>query len=144
MSTDVLESPFVLEYEYKRSLGPIIGRFLTGLRERRIEGVRTRTGRVLVPPTEYDPETGDPVEDWVELGQQGEVITWTWVSAPRPTHPLQRPFAWALVRLDGAHSAMIHAVDAPQATMATGLRVRVRWRDETVGSIRDIACFEVA
>jgi uncharacterized OB-fold protein len=26
--------------------------------------------------------------------------------------------------------------------MRTGMRVRVRWRDETMGEILDIACFE--
>jgi hypothetical protein len=33
-------------------------------------------------------------------------------------------------------------VDADEASMRTGLRVRVRWADEPSGSILDIACFE--
>ena len=38
---------------------------------------------------------------------------------------------------------MLHAVDAGSAAaMRTGMRVRPRWADERVGSIRDIACFE--
>ena len=38
---------------------------------------------------------------------------------------------------------MLHAVDAGSATaMRTGMRVRARWADSTVGHIRDIACFE--
>lgn len=143
MPADVLESPFVLEYTYKRSTGPVIGRFLTGLRAGKIEGVRTRSGKVLIPPTEYDPATGEAIEDWVEVGQQGEVLTWTWVSDPEPAHPLEKPFAWALIRLDGADTALLHAVDAPRDDMVTGLRVRVRWTPEPIGSIRDIACFEV-
>ena len=52
-----------LEYTYRRSVGPVLGRFFAGLRERRIEGVRTRAGRVLVPPAEYDPETGEATSD---------------------------------------------------------------------------------
>ena len=36
---------------------PVIGRFLTGLRDGRILAVRLADGRVLVPPTEYDPAT---------------------------------------------------------------------------------------
>jgi hypothetical protein len=40
---------------------------------------------------------------------------------------------------------MLHAVDVPDpAQMRTGMRVQVRWADETVGHIRDIACFEPA
>jgi hypothetical protein len=37
---------------------------------------------------------------------------------------------------------MLHAVDAGDALrMKTGMRVRVRWREETSGEIQDIACF---
>jgi uncharacterized OB-fold protein len=47
------------------------------------------------------------------------------------------------VQLDGADTAMLHAVDAgEESKMRTGMRVRVRWREETVGEILDIACFE--
>ena len=141
---DVLAAPHVIEYPYTRSVGPVIGRFLAGLRDRRIEGIRARDGRVLVPPTEYDPETGEPLDEFVEVGQAGVVTTWAWVSSPRRNHPLDdRPFAWALVRLDGADTALLHAVDTgDEARMATGMRVRVRWRDQTAGEIRDIVCFE--
>ncbi len=137
-----LSAPHVLEYAYRRSVGPVLGRFFTGLRERRIEGVRTARGTVLVPPAEYDPQTGDAAGDFVEVGQSGVVTTWAWVARPRPNHPLDRPFAWALIRLDGADVAMLHVVDAgAESRMATGMRVAVRWRAETVGRIQDIECF---
>ena len=142
MSPD-LSAPYVLEYPYKRSVGPVIGRFLAGLRDRRIEGVRTASGRVVVPPTEYDPETGEPVGDFVEVASSGVVTTWAWVMAPRPNHPLSRPFAFALIRLDGADTALLHAVDAGSIdAMKTGMRVEARWRAERVGHIRDIECFQ--
>ncbi|MCZ6569177.1 MAG: DNA-binding protein, partial [Deltaproteobacteria bacterium] len=51
---EVLSAGYALEYTYTRSVGPAIGRFLTGLRERRIEGVVGSDGRVIVPPTGYD------------------------------------------------------------------------------------------
>jgi uncharacterized protein len=138
-----MTAPYVLQYAYRRSVGPVIGRFLTGLRDGRIEGVRTRAGRVLVPPTEYDPDSGEPVREFVEVGQAGRVTTWAWVDKPRRSHPLDRPFAWALIQLDGADTAMLHAVDArAPAQMETGMRVKVRWRDERVGAIQDIAWFE--
>ena len=139
-----LSAPYVLEYTYRRSVGPVIGRFLTALREGRMEGVRTLSGKVLVPPAEYDPETGQAVGEAVEVGQAGVVVTWAWVSSPRRNQPLAKPFAWALVKLDGADTAMLHAVDAPREEMKTGMRVKVRWRPERerAGEIQDIACFE--
>jgi len=57
---------------------------------------------------------------------------------------LAHPFAWALVKLDGADVEMLHAVDAgsPDA-MRAGARVAVRWAAERVGGINDIACFDL-
>jgi len=136
-------APHVVEYAYRRSVGPVLGRFFSGLREGRIEGVRTRSGRVLVPPQEYDPDTGEAVSDFVEVGTSGVVTTWSWIPKPRPKHPLDRPFAWALIQLDGADTALLHVVDAgDESRMKTGLRVRARFRDECKGEIQDIACFE--
>jgi uncharacterized OB-fold protein len=142
--SEILSAPHVLEYPYRRSVGPVLGRFFTGLRARRILGVRTRTGRVLCPPSEADPETGAAVsDDFVEVGPGGVVTTFAWVTQPRAKQPLARPFAYALVRLDGADTALLHAVDAGDpARMRTGMRVRPRWRGETVGEIGDIECFE--
>lgn len=139
----VLTAPYTLKYTYRRSTGPLIGRFLAGLQEKRLLGARTRGGDVLVPPPEYAPGTGEPLVELVEVAATGVVTTWAWVSEPRDRDPLSHPFAWALVRLDGASSSMLHVVDAglPER-MSTGMQVRVRWREVRAGSIRDIACFE--
>jgi uncharacterized OB-fold protein len=140
-----LTADHVLEFPggYTRTTGPVIGRFLTELRDRRLVGVRTAGGRVLVPPLEYDPDSGEPVTDeYVEVGPGGTVEAWAWVSVPRPGHPLDRPFAWALIRLDGADTAIVHAVDTGDSkALRRGLRVRARWKDHPAGHITDIACF---
>lgn len=143
MAGEILVATNVLEYPYTRTVGPVLGAFFTGLKQGRIRGVRGADGRVLVPPTEYDPVTGEDLDELVQVGQAGVVTTWAWVYQPRDKHPLDRPFAWALVRLDGADTALLHAVDAGDpALMSTGMRVRVRWREERAGEIQDIACFE--
>lgn len=137
------ESTYTLELPYRRSVGPVVGAFLTGLRDGQVLGSRTAAGRVIVPPLEYDPDTGDAVDELVPVGQSGTVTTWAWVDEPLRKHPLDRPFAWALVRLDGADTAFLHALDAgtPDA-VRTGLRVRIRWRAEREGHLTDIECFE--
>ena len=133
-----------LEFPYRRSVGPVIGAFLGALRDRRVLGVRTASGRVLVPPLEYDPDTGDAAGDLVEVADTGVVTSSAWVAEPLRNHPLDRPFAWVLVTLDGADTGLLHALDSgsPEAA-ATGTRVRIRWADETEGKITDIACFEL-
>jgi uncharacterized OB-fold protein len=134
---------FTMELPYRRSLGPVVGAFLTGLRDRTIRGSKTAGGRVLVPALEYDPETGDAATELVEVGQTGTVRSWSWVEEPLRKHPLQHPFAWALVQLDGADTALLHALDAGSIDrVSTGMRVSVRWNDERRGHITDIACFE--
>jgi len=132
----------ILEYTYTRSTGPALGEFLGGLRDRRIIGRRGTDGRVLVPPSDYDPVTSEDLTESVEVADTGTVTTWAWNEQPLEGQPLDRPFAWALVRLDGADTGMVAAVDVagPEA-MATGMRVRARWADNPVGSIRDLVCF---
>ncbi len=132
---------------YTRSTGPVIGRFLAELRDGRLVGVRTPDGRVLLPPLEYDPVTAAPIGDdgFVPVGPAGTVTAWAWVTRPREAHPLRQPFGWALIRMDGADTAILHAVDTAgePERMRTGLRVRPRWREasERTGHIRDIECF---
>jgi uncharacterized OB-fold protein len=139
---ELLTAPLVIEYPFTRTTGPVLGAFLTGLRERVIVGTKTSDGRVLVPPMEYDPATGAPLTELVEVGPAGTVTTWAWVHHPRPKDPLDRPFAWALIRIDGAESALLHAVDAGSMdAMHTGLKVTPRWREEREGHINDIECF---
>jgi uncharacterized OB-fold protein len=136
---------WTLEFPYRRSVGPVIGAFLTGLRERRVVGVRTAGGRVLVPPFEYDPETGEAASELVDVASEGVIEHAAWVPEPLRIHPLDRPFAWALVRLDGADTSLLHALDCGSADRATpGARVRIKWSAETTGHLNDIECFELA
>ncbi|MET9585329.1 OB-fold domain-containing protein [Streptomyces sp. NPDC006539] len=140
---DVLSAPLVVEFPFTRSLGPVQSAFLTGLRERTVLGVRTGDGRVLVPPVEYDPVTAEELRELAEVATTGTVTTWAWNPAPRRDQPLATPFAWVLVKLDGADTALLHVLDAPgPEAMNTGMRVRIRWAPRRTGAITDIACFE--
>lgn len=140
----MLKATHVLEYTYTRSVGPVIGAFLTGLRQGRILGARGSGRRVVVPPVEYDPITSERSGELVEVGPGGAVASWAWTEHPTPDQPLQRPFAWALVTLDGATTAMLHVVDAgsPQS-MRSGMRVQAKFRPEAErrGHVLDIECF---
>ena len=137
-----LSAPLTLSFDYTRSVGPTLGKFFTALRQRRILGVRGSDGRVHVPPAEYDPVTYEPLAEMVPVATVGTVQSWTWQPEPLEGQPLDRPFAWALIKLDGADTTLLHAVDAgsPDA-ISTGTRVHVHWVDEPVGAITDIAYF---
>ncbi|WP_411142653.1 Zn-ribbon domain-containing OB-fold protein [Streptomyces sp. x-80] len=139
---DIRTAPLVVEFPFTRSLGPVQSAFLTGLREGTVLGVRAGDGRAIVPPAEYDPVTAEEIRELVEVGSTGTVTTWAWNPAPRRGQPLATPFAWVLVRLDGADTALLHALDVPgPESVHTGLRVRIRWAAQRTGAITDIACF---
>ncbi|WP_173675083.1 Zn-ribbon domain-containing OB-fold protein [Mycolicibacter terrae] len=139
-----LSAPLGLSFDYTRSTGPVLGEFFTALRERRIVGVRGSDGRVYVPPAEYDPVSYEQLTEIVPVASVGTVVSWTWQPAPLEGQPLDTPFAWALIKLDGADVPMLHAVAAEGPDqISTGTRVHVHWADEPVGAITDIAYFAI-
>lgn len=146
----VLSASLTPSFDYTRSTGPILGAFFTGLRDGRLVGVRDSRGSVHLPPVEFDPHTRAALTELVEVGSgagiEGLVVVWTWVSEPTDVHRLDSPFAWALVRFDGADTAILLPLvaDGPGSLSAqsvrTGMRVRLRWSAERTGTIHDIAC----
>ena len=138
----VFSEEFELGYTYTRTTGPIIGRFLTALRDKKIVGIKSCDGSVIVPPMEFDPVTTEPLTEFVDVADTGTVQTWCWVHRPHPKHPLDKAFAWAFILLDGADVPLVHCVSVnDESEMLSGLRVQAKWVDEPVGSITDIACF---
>jgi len=141
---EILNQAFELGFTYTLSTGPVVGRFLTELKKRNIVGIKASDGRVVVPPMEYDPDTAEELSEFVEVGQEGEIVSFAWVKEPREAQPMYVPFAWAMIKLDGADVPMIHCVAAAaESDVATGSRVKAVWADETIGFITDICCFEL-
>ena len=126
-----------IKFPYNRSLGPVIGAFMTGLAEKRILGIRSGD-RVIVPPLEWDPDTGaELADDLVEVGPAGTVKSWTWVPS-RPTSTRSTPFGFALIRLDGADTPILHAVDAGSSTRCRRHARRAPVEGQRIGHITDI------
>ncbi len=141
-SDAVLTAPYTLAYPYKRSLGAVLSAFFTALRDGQLLGAKTSTGDVICPPTEYAPWTGEATRELVPVGPGGEVTAWTWVEQPGDKHPLDHPFAFALIRLEGATSTTLHVVDTgDERAMKTGMRVTALWATDRTGTMRDIAAF---
>ena len=139
---ELLTAELIIEYPFSRTTGPVIGAFFTALREGFIVGIRGSDGRVIVPPFEYDPQTSEPLTEIVEVADEGEIVSWAWSGEPLEGQPLDHPFGWALIKLDGADTPMLHAVDAgSEDAVSTGMRVQAKWRDEREGHINDIECF---
>jgi uncharacterized OB-fold protein len=134
-------------FPYKHSTGETIGRFLAALKEQKtIWGQRVAGLGVVVPPLGYSEIDASPGGDWVEVASTGTVTAVAVVHEPiAGLHPSAAPFAYVLVKLDGADTALAHVVTADLDRLRIGSRVEAVWAPdgERRGSIRDIACFRV-
>lgn len=137
----------VMEFPYKHSTGPTVGRFLAGLKEQKtIWGQRVSGQGVVVPPVGYSEVDGSDGGDWVAVKDSGVVTAVAIVHDPiAGLHPSSGPFAFVLVRLDGADTAMAHVVMDNLDQVKIGVRVQAVWApdDQRTGTIRDIACFRL-
>jgi hypothetical protein len=138
-----LTQAYRLDYAYKRGLGPVLGAFFNGLRHGQLLGVRSAADEVFCPPSEYHPKSGESLSEMVKLTGAGELVHVFWVAEPLPHHPLSRPFAFALIRLDQCTGNFLHIVDTDgdESLARAGLRVAPRWADERHGSILDLQSF---
>lgn len=140
----VLPEDWHLHYEYVA--GPVTTRFLRGLEEGRIEGVRSpKAGVVYVPPRAYCERTFEPIDEWVEVGPEGTIEAATIVAQQFEGYR-QVPFALAYVLLDGADTALVNYVEMEiddieeaAARLARGTRVRAVFKDEREARITDFA-----
>jgi uncharacterized OB-fold protein len=136
-----------LDFDYKHSTGSTIGRFLAGLKEQKqIWGQRAAPQGVVVPPLGYCEVDGSPTSEWVALPDTGTVTAVATVeNAPEGLYPFPTPFAYVLVKLDGADTAMAHVVRDRVADLRVGSKVQAKWAadDQRTGSILDIECFRL-
>ncbi|HVN84132.1 MAG TPA: OB-fold domain-containing protein [Candidatus Binatia bacterium] len=151
VATDTPVAPLsqkqVMEFPYKHSTGETVGRFLAGLKiQKKIWGQRANGQGVVVPPTGYSEVDASPAGEWVEVSDSGTVTAVAKVQQPiAGLHPSATPFAFALIKLDGADTALPHIITDELARARVGARVQAVWKadDERVGSLRDIASFRV-
>lgn len=145
MQEATMHQDSVMEFPYRHSTGETIGRFLAGLKEqKKIWGQRVAGQGVVVPPVGYSEVDGTAGAEWVEVGPEGVVTAFAIVHHPiERLHPFDRPFAFVLVRLDGADTALPHVVKEDLERLRVGARAAAVWKPdgERVGSLRDIECF---
>lgn len=145
--TEPMTADMVSEFVYKHSTGDTVGRFLAGLKEqKKIWGQRVAGLGVAVPPVGYSEADGSDAGEWVEVSSRGTVTAVARVFHPiSELHPSDLPFAFVLVRLDGADTGLAHIVVDDLEKLFVGSRVEAVWRadEERIGSIRDISHFRV-
>ena len=134
---------------------PIRSRYTCGLAGERFFREIMDKGRLMgvrcpeceytyVPPTLFCERCFSKLEDWVEVGPEGIVESFTILTVALDGSPLEEPEVMALIRLDGADSVLVHRLGGVKLDdLAIGLRVKVVFKPhkQREGSILDIAHF---
>ena len=135
----------VIRVPYTWAAGVVASKFYAGLRNKRIYGVRCPTCRiVLVPPKKTCHRCFGELSEWVEVGHEGILQTFTVVHYHEPElHPLKAPFAYGIIKLDGADTGMTHIIaEADMKALKEGMRVKAVFREKPEGNYLDIEYFK--
>ncbi len=129
----ILEGTIQIPFKY--AAGIASSRFLAALRDdmKILGSPCTACGTTFCPARSFCPTCGADLPDVVELATEGELTSWTEIAGKG---------LFALVKLDGAGTAILHRLLAEPAGLKTGIRVRARFARERQGSILDLEGFE--
>ncbi len=142
---------------YRWDSGVAIGRFLEGLRDGKVLGVRChRCNRTVTPPRAFCEWCFKPMDEWVELADTGTINTFSICYITWDMQPLEVPQIPAVIEIDGTTPRVGflhligglrgHTVEAIRNEIRVGQRVRAVWKPapQRDGAITDILYFTPA
>ena len=136
---------------YKFAVGPTFNRFYEGLKEEKILGNKCpECGNILVPARTFCPTCYVDMGEWIEVSQEGEVMSWTIANYEFFGRAVDTPFIGALIRLNGTDCNFLHFIggfdlndqDNVKGKIRPGTKVKAVWSDEKTGHFLDIKYFE--
>ena len=145
----VIEAEVRIPYEL--AFGPTWHRFYEEFKKEKIFGTRCPTcRRVLVPARTFCPRCFVDMDEWVEVSQEGVVMSWALTDYEYFGMPTTPPFINSVIKLDETDCGIVHLIggfdlndiDIVERTVRTGMRVRAVWKEERTGCIMDIKYFE--
>ncbi|MFC4006971.1 Zn-ribbon domain-containing OB-fold protein [Nonomuraea purpurea] len=146
--TELITIPGHWGFDYTYFAGEAASRFFAELKDnRRVMGARCPScRRVLVPARAFCDACFERTGDWVEVGPEGTLETFTIIATAFPGLP-EPPIVMAYVTLDNADTALVNLVlgldlrdvDAAAARLQRQPRVRAQFVAEPHGRITDFA-----
>jgi hypothetical protein len=98
---------------------------------------------VFIPPRKTCGRCFSKEMEWRELSDEGSVMTFTIPKENSEIDPLEKPFAYALIKLDGADTSLAHLIaEFNEAGLKAGARVKAVFREDPQGNILDIEYFK--
>lgn len=146
-----------ISVDQKFSTGPIMGKFLNALKDKKILANQCPTcGRMQLPAREVCAECRVRVDNFVEVGPKGQVryMEYVYYAFPDPLTGATRetPYGMGMLLLDGCkgNDIFMHLIRRDQIDRIeggwnekSGTRVRPVWNENRTGSIFDIKYFEI-
>jgi len=144
----------VLRVPYEMAVGPVWTRFFEGFKQKKILGTKcNECGRTLVPARPFCPRCFKPMDEWMEVAQEGTIISWSYVNYTYfgmtqdmiPQVPVS-------VKLDGTDCGWlfgniggfdVNNFDLVNAKVKVGGRIKAVWRNEPEGNMLDIDHWEI-
>ncbi len=139
----VCESRIKVPYAWQA--GETASRFLLALKdEKKFLGKKcTKCAKVLVPPRKSCPYCFVETGDWEDVSDEGVVETYTIVRRDTGILPMEPPFVYAVIKLDGADTGLVHIVsDVTPEEMKEGMRVKAVFAEERTGKMLDVKYFK--
>ena len=142
---------FELSLPYRLAYGPTWTRFFEGLQTEKIFGTKcNKCARVLVPARRFCPQCFVDIDEWVEVADEGKIVSWAMINFEFYGQPKKPPYIAAMIQLDGADVGMFHMVDGfdmsnldkVREMLSIGRKVKAVWRQQKTGHILDIEYFK--
>lgn len=133
-----------IKVPYQWSTGVVGTRFFKAIRdEKKILGARCdKCRKVYVPPTKTCGECFAACADWVAVGPEGTLVAVTQAHFDSKAHAVPKPI-FAVIRLDGADTNILHLLADPLERVPIGSRVRAVFKEIRTGGILDIDHFQL-
>lgn len=129
---------------YNWTTGKTAGMMLTAIRdEKKFIGFKCpKCGKVYAPAKDICGECFVILDlDPIDVGPEGEVVTFTKVFREHGEQPLEPPYVLAGIKLSGADTALIAILDSGDKEVSVGMKVKPVWNDTPAGNFRDLKCF---
>jgi len=134
-----------IKVPYLWAVGEVGSKFYKGLRDKKIYAIRCPScGIVFVPPKKVCHRCFNNLTEWVEVSDEGTLETFTVVHYSEPAlHPMKAPFAYGIIKLDGADTGMVHLIgEANLNRLREGMRLKAVFKEEPQGNYLDIKYFK--
>lgn len=136
-----------MDFTYNYRVGPYLEKYIQGLGQKKILGVKCPgCSRVVVPPRKICGTCNRIMDEWVEVGPEGTIENFTvgHVKLDKgAVEPVDSPVMLALIKLNGATALLpgeVRGIDPGE--LKNGLRVKAVFKDPSEDSLSDLDHFE--